>query len=432
MRKLLLILTVLLFASTAFAQYPARRVRSGTSLPPTCQAGDNAIDVYILLSGGASIEGEYYCKAGVWTKDGTGDGVTSFNTRTGAVSLSSIDVTDALTYTPIPNTRTVNGHALSSNVTVSKSDVGLGNVDNTSDTAKPVSTAQQTALNLKADLISPSFTTPSLGAASATSLVTTGGGVDIKIGGTNASYPALKRNANALDVVLADGSGYAPLNASVVSANTALTIGYSGSPSGTAQETRTNLAQWRGCDSTGAACMEIARNPSDGKYDVTFTQGDPFNGIRTNKTIEVTSGGYKFPDGTLQTTAAPTTSEQLLSTTTVSVNTDTKQALYTCPVEKTCIITKAVYRSASVDLSAGATASATMGFNAGANDFASGTAYNIPSLTAGTEYIVIMTTDVGTAQKSKAGAAGNTFGIIFDVAYGSAATMVVDLFGYTY
>jgi len=34
---------------------------------------------------------------------------------------------------------------------LTKSDVGLGNVDNTADTAKPVSTAQQTALNLKAD-----------------------------------------------------------------------------------------------------------------------------------------------------------------------------------------------------------------------------------------------------------------------------------------
>jgi hypothetical protein len=34
---------------------------------------------------------------------------------------------------------------------LAKGDVGLGNVDNTADTAKPVSTAQQTALNLKAD-----------------------------------------------------------------------------------------------------------------------------------------------------------------------------------------------------------------------------------------------------------------------------------------
>lgn len=43
-------------------------------------------------------------------------------------------------------------------VTLVKGDVGLGNVDNTTDTAKPVSTAQQTALNLKADLASPALT----------------------------------------------------------------------------------------------------------------------------------------------------------------------------------------------------------------------------------------------------------------------------------
>ena len=41
---------------------------------------------------------------------------------------------------------------------VTKTQVGLGNVDNTSDANKPVSTAQQTALNLKADLASPTFT----------------------------------------------------------------------------------------------------------------------------------------------------------------------------------------------------------------------------------------------------------------------------------
>ncbi len=39
-----------------------------------------------------------------------------------------------------------------------KSDVGLGNVDNTSDASKPVSSATQTALDLKANLASPTFT----------------------------------------------------------------------------------------------------------------------------------------------------------------------------------------------------------------------------------------------------------------------------------
>ena len=41
---------------------------------------------------------------------------------------------------------------------ITKTMVGLGSVDNTADTAKPVSTAQQTALDLKADIASPTFT----------------------------------------------------------------------------------------------------------------------------------------------------------------------------------------------------------------------------------------------------------------------------------
>jgi hypothetical protein len=43
-------------------------------------------------------------------------------------------------------------------VVLAKGDVGLANVDNTSDANKPVSTATQTALNLKANLASPTFT----------------------------------------------------------------------------------------------------------------------------------------------------------------------------------------------------------------------------------------------------------------------------------
>lgn len=53
-------------------------------------------------------------------------------------------------------------------VVLAKADVGLGSVDNTADTAKPVSTAQQTALNLKANLASPALTgTPTAPTATA-------------------------------------------------------------------------------------------------------------------------------------------------------------------------------------------------------------------------------------------------------------------------
>ena len=80
--------------------------------------------------------------------------------------------TAATTYAPI------NSPAFTGTVTgVTKTHVGLSNVDNTSDAAKPVSTATQTALNLKANLAGPTFTgtvvlpsTTSIGNVSATEI----------------------------------------------------------------------------------------------------------------------------------------------------------------------------------------------------------------------------------------------------------------------
>ena len=51
--------------------------------------------------------------------------------------------------TPAAPVQTVNGYT--GVVSISKSDIGLGNVDNTTDAAKPVSTATQAALDLKLD-----------------------------------------------------------------------------------------------------------------------------------------------------------------------------------------------------------------------------------------------------------------------------------------
>lgn len=47
----------------------------------------------------------------------------------------------------VNKTTTINGKALSSNITLTKGDIGLGNVDNTSDLNKPISTATQTAID---------------------------------------------------------------------------------------------------------------------------------------------------------------------------------------------------------------------------------------------------------------------------------------------
>jgi hypothetical protein len=104
------------------------------------------------------------------TELGYVDGVTSaIQTQLDAKLASA---TAASTYAPIASptfTGTVSG--------VTKTMVGLGNVDNTSDANKPVSTATQTALDLKANLAGPTFTgtvvlpsTTSIGNVSATEI----------------------------------------------------------------------------------------------------------------------------------------------------------------------------------------------------------------------------------------------------------------------
>ena len=70
------------------------------------------------------------------------------------VSGSNLPVssaTQAALDTKVDKTTTVNSKALSSNIVLTASDIGLGRVNNTSDSEKPVSTAQQTALDGKVD-----------------------------------------------------------------------------------------------------------------------------------------------------------------------------------------------------------------------------------------------------------------------------------------
>lgn len=105
--------------------------------------------------------------AQVLAPSGDGGAVVSVAGKTGVVSLVKADVglsnvdntSDANKPVSsaqqtaldgkVPMTRTVAGKPLSANVTLAKGDVGLGNVDNTSDASKPVSTAQQAALDAK-------------------------------------------------------------------------------------------------------------------------------------------------------------------------------------------------------------------------------------------------------------------------------------------
>ena len=87
-------------------------------------------------------------------KDSTFSGATDRDIPSAAAVKKHV-AWSLLNYVPI--TRTINGYPLSANITLNKSDVGLGNVDNTSDINKPVSTAQAASIATKqATLVSGS------------------------------------------------------------------------------------------------------------------------------------------------------------------------------------------------------------------------------------------------------------------------------------
>ena len=98
------------------------------------------------------------------------------------------DATETLT------NKTLTSPVINTPTGITKSDVGLANVDNTTDAGKPVSTATQTALDLKAPLASPTFTGT---VAGITSTMVGLGNVDNT---SDASKPVSTATQTALDL----------------------------------------------------------------------------------------------------------------------------------------------------------------------------------------------------------------------------------------
>lgn len=84
------------------------------------------------------------------TKDNQTSDVAKGNTKV-VTSGGVFEYVSGIEATKVNVTTTVNGHALSGNVTVTKADVGLGKVENLAPADLPVSTATQTALDGKVD-----------------------------------------------------------------------------------------------------------------------------------------------------------------------------------------------------------------------------------------------------------------------------------------
>jgi hypothetical protein len=74
------------------------------------------------------------------------------------VSTNVHGIADTANLVTLAGTQTLTNKTITSPSGLVKADVGLANVDNTSDADKPISTAAQTALDLKAPLASPTFT----------------------------------------------------------------------------------------------------------------------------------------------------------------------------------------------------------------------------------------------------------------------------------
>ena len=107
--------------------------------------------------------------------------------------------------------RTDNPHA------VTKSQVGLGNVDNTSDTAKPVSTATQTALNGKLNLSGGTMTGEivlSSSTPSSANVAASKGYVDTQVSSVSGAYVPLAGGTMTGDLTMGSGlkvnSSYTP------------------------------------------------------------------------------------------------------------------------------------------------------------------------------------------------------------------------------
>ena len=139
--------TVTALPATHSVGWTYRVITAGSYAGQNCEVGD----LIICITDGTSANNAHWTVAqtnidGAVTHDAAltadriilGDGSGSI--KASSTALSSLATTSQLN-NKVDKTTTVNGHALSDDVTVTKSDIGLGNVDNTADSIKSVASA---------------------------------------------------------------------------------------------------------------------------------------------------------------------------------------------------------------------------------------------------------------------------------------------------
>lgn len=138
----------LTIASTLRGVYQVKGSATLATLPALTAANEGFVydmsEAFTTTSGFKEGAGKAYPAGTNVVVASVGNDAYKYDVLSGFVDLSG--------YVQI--TRQINGHALSADVTLVKSDIGLGNADNTSDANKPVSTAQQAALDAKQNKLS--------------------------------------------------------------------------------------------------------------------------------------------------------------------------------------------------------------------------------------------------------------------------------------
>lgn len=141
--------TVTQLPATHSVGWTYRVITAGSYAGQNCEVGD----LIICITDGTSANNAHWTVAqtnvdGAVTHDAAltadqivvGDGNGSV--KSSGTAISSLATTTQLN-AKVDKTTTVNGHSLSDDVTVTKGDVGLGNVDNTADSSKSVASAAE-------------------------------------------------------------------------------------------------------------------------------------------------------------------------------------------------------------------------------------------------------------------------------------------------
>jgi citrate lyase gamma subunit len=228
----------------------------------------------------------------VATKEYADDAVTDHNDLTEnvhGIADTSLLATQSYADTAEADAITAAGTAADTKIStavaaLTKSSVGLANVDNTADADKPVSTATQTALNLKANLAGPTFT----GTVTADDLIVEG---DFTVTGTTTTI-------NATDLSITDPLIYLASNQYT---EDVLDVGFlaaTGAPGGT-EEDHLHSGFFRDAsDSKKWKLVSNVPHPVGNVVDITNATKETLVVGALEATTVNPSSGVVFSDGT--------------------------------------------------------------------------------------------------------------------------------------